>query len=971
MTWIAGIIAAFTAYAAFESAQASVLCGLGASFAVVIWQGLREVRDAQTAQSRCLLGDLEKQARVIHAMELRIRSLETREGVAIPEPAPVELAKAQAPTSEVSWQALRVPEPEGLPKAAEEAPPERWADLSKQAPNEVVLKPAGTEPVPAAADIAPIPNADSSVSASNVPAQSPFPVQPPLPAEEPWEVFPPDPITQVWNAARDWLFGGNTVARVGVLVLVVGVALLVKYAADHDYFPLELRLALAALIGVALAVIGFRTREKRRDFSLVLQGGGIAATYLVVFFAYRSYGLLPASLTFSMLVVLGTTHVILAVVQNAESLALMGMLGGFLAPVLASKGGGSHISLFSYYALLNAGIFAIAWFRPFRFLNLLGFTCTFGIGTAWGALRYQPEHVQSAGFFLALYFVYYSLTSVLFTWRQPTSKRGLIDSTLTFGTPLATFSLMLGLLRPYHYGIALGTVAMGGYYVILARFLWKRAPELLRAQVEAFIAIGIGFISLAIPFALDDHHVTGMAWAMESTGLFWVGARQQRLRARVAAYLLLILSMIAIASASDTHTSLHDNSALLSHVVLALAAWTMSILTYQYATSLHRVERAIVAKTWAVGLVAWLLALDASLERYVPDAQQRAVSLALLSATAVCLELASRRFSWQPGRWLAFALTPALFLWLAFGNVDQHPFERGAWLSFAMALCVSLWVGHRADHEPRTAEGASPSQASNATLYYATWVWIVAILVVWEAHFAISRVVPTPAAWMQATCLVTGIAYAWLMHAYIGRGRWPFTGDATPHRLTAILPIAVLAFGYGLLLTLSADGSIAPLLFVPIVNPIDLSSALAGLFCVRLALSHWQSGLPSGFKRWFGFVVFVWLTAALVRTLCNWKHVPYEPDAVLASSLIQSALSIFWAILGLVAMVVASRRNARTVWMAGALLLAVVVAKLFFSDLSTLSNGIKIVTFLAVGALLIVIGYVAPVPPANPEANTV
>ncbi|MFX5793580.1 DUF2339 domain-containing protein, partial [Acinetobacter baumannii] len=81
--------------------------------------------------------------------------------------------------------------------------------------------------------------------------------------------------------------------------------------------------------------------------------------------------------------------------QDAAVLAFMGSAGGFLAPVLVSSGGGSHVALFSYYALLNAGIFAIAWFKAWRALNLLGFSFTFVIGSIWGATAYAPEHFAS------------------------------------------------------------------------------------------------------------------------------------------------------------------------------------------------------------------------------------------------------------------------------------------------------------------------------------------------------------------------------------------------------------------------------------------------------------------------------------------------------------------------------------------------------------------------------------------------
>src|SRR6202035_3678108 len=115
--------------------------------------------------------------------------------------------------------------------------------------------------------------------------------------------------------------------------------------------------------------------------------------------------------------------------------ALLAVSGGFLAPVLASTGQGSHVVLLSYYAVLNAGILAVAWFKAWRPLNLAGFLFTFVIGTACGVLSYHPPLFASTEPFLILFFLFYLAIAVLFASRQPPELRGYVDGTLVFGTP--------------------------------------------------------------------------------------------------------------------------------------------------------------------------------------------------------------------------------------------------------------------------------------------------------------------------------------------------------------------------------------------------------------------------------------------------------------------------------------------------------------------------------------------------------
>jgi uncharacterized membrane protein len=104
-----------------------------------------------------------------------------------------------------------------------------------------------------------------------------------------------------------------------------------------------------------------------------------------------------------------------------------------------------------------------------------------------------------------------------------------------------------------------------------------------------------------------------------------------------------------------------------------------------------------------------------------------------------------------------------------------------------------------------------------------------------------------------------------------------------------------------------------------------------------------------------------------LRTIHYWDGVPYQADAMLASVLVQATLSILWTSAAFALMVVSRKRMDRRFWLAGAALLAVVVAKLFLMDLANTGTVARIVSFLGVGVMLLVIGFVAPVPPGVSE----
>src|SRR5690606_3939460 len=179
-----------------------------------------------------------------------------------------------------------------------------------------------------------------------------------------------------------------------------------------------------------------------------------------IYASFAIYELLPAGVAFTFLFAVTAAGATLAVLQDARWLAVLGIVGGFLAPVLTSSDTGNHVVLFSYYAVLDLAIFGIAWFRAWRELNLLGFFFTFAIGTLWGFDAYRPELLASTLPFLVLFVTLYILIPVLFASRSRPELKGFVDGTLVFGTPLVGFALQAQLVGHTRYGLAISALAL-------------------------------------------------------------------------------------------------------------------------------------------------------------------------------------------------------------------------------------------------------------------------------------------------------------------------------------------------------------------------------------------------------------------------------------------------------------------------------------------------------------------------------
>lgn len=454
---------------------------------------------------------------------------------------------------------------------------------------------------------------------------------PPRPAEddfEQYQVQPEKPLIPAWLSERvsHWVFGGNPIVKIGVLILFLGLAFLLRYVAEHSVVPIGLRYAGVAAAGLGLLLFGWRWRHKSDSYGVILQGAGIGVLYLTTLAGMKLHPLIPPGMGFAVLIAVAAFAVLLAILQDALALAVVATLGGFAAPVLASTGSENHLAFFSYLAVLNLAILAIAWFKAWRPLNVLGYVCTLFLAGAWGDKYYQPDLFYLAEPFLLLFFVVYVLIAFLFArrtladaeiesgasfaehCRQAVPQVSYVDASLVFGVPISAFGLQYLIVRSFENGPAYSALAFGLAYIGLAFLLFRRSGMRYALLSETMIALAVIFGSLAIPLGLEGEW-TSAAWAVEATCVYWVGIRQQRVHARLFALLLLLGSAVyfALDLRPDGEASVLSGS-LLGCLMLAAAVWSAYRLMRQSAPeSLHAFEFAL--RPWLVACGCLVVAL--------------------------------------------------------------------------------------------------------------------------------------------------------------------------------------------------------------------------------------------------------------------------------------------------------------------------------------------------------------------------
>ena len=766
------------------------------------------------------------------------------------------------------------------------------------------------------------------------------------------------------SALGRWFTDGSAMVRVGVVVLFFGVAFLLSYFTEHVTVPIEMQFLGVALAGLALIAIGARLHPTRAAYGLALIGGGFGVLYLTTFAATHLVALLAPAAAFAILAALAASAIGLSLRLDAQPLAVLAALGGLLAPVLV-RTASEPIALFAYVAGVNAVVIGVAWFRTWRVLDLTGFIGTFLVALWWGYEYYAPEYFSTVEPALILFFAAYVALPIAHALRGPGEWR--FDAVLVLGVPLVVFALQAGLVEEMRYGVAWSAAALAAVYAALAGVLRaRRGTELL---ATAYVGLAVIFATLVVPFALDMRW-TSAVWAVEAAAMYWVGIRADRAVVRALALLLQFAAGAAfLLHVPDEYVATpFVNRQFLGALLIALSALATVRFGDARDEAVPQAERSLLHLIFGWGCFWWLAAGAVEIMRDLPQHEAHGL-LAWIAggvAVATCIGLALR---WPRLNSTAIVLLPAMALTLVYDLWHGRTTLTGyGWLLYPLCWGLHFALLYRAELRLPAADEASALRertrirSSLAAAHFAGAVLLLT-QVAWEAGEWTARIAPRGTVW--PACAHLAPLALFLIGVLRDRPHmWPMAGfaDAYASR-TGALAATALSIG-ALALALLQPGDARPLPYVPLLNPLDLTLALALLALHRWMRGEGRLGSQASYA-WLGTGAFIALNSAVVRAVHHWLDIPWRLSEILASKPLQAALTLAWTGTALAAMVLASRRGLRPLWLMGAGLLGVVVIKLFAIDLAALSGLTRVVAFLGVGAMLLVIGYLTPLPPAD------
>ncbi len=751
-----------------------------------------------------------------------------------------------------------------------------------------------------------------------------------------------------WQPAMDWMKHGNPILRVAVAVLMVGIVLLLRFASEHWQLSLAVKLGFIAAAGGATTVAGYLLQRKNALFAIALQGLGLAVIFLTLIFAHHFavvHSLMTASILF--VILLGLT-VVLSLKQQALYLAILALSMAYLAPLLIPYNHPDVVFLFGYYFVINLAVVAVNYLQPWKILHQIAFFATMFIGGSVIGLYAENDQLNILDVILWLQIALFIWLSIRYSQLMlaeqkqqhafvPSSNtqkklQPILDVGLIFSVPVLGFSLHAFLMHDSTVALTWGAAALAVTYGLLNFWIKRQHPQ-LSILAKSFFILAVVFTALIFPLAKGAHW-TSTGWVIQGTALIVWGITERYRISRYIGVALVLLSTIALMYQIWSN----DDFPVLTTSIYAIAQFISAFYLLHY----QDVEKYFSARMLSgIFLISGMYAgAIAGVELMHWQAWSYSCSIAIATTLLAGFSLVvwlRLKLEWQN---LQLTLLAGLLVLLYGVTLLEEVFSSQQWsspmaqLSFAVsAVLLSLMlmlmqrVSVRISNELWSVQLCFALAAIGLAIFPQMPIWALGVVPVVYALYVFFTHKPDFLNQTSMWCL----GLLWLVVLNLD----PYS--ATHYYLAPLLNLtdvlSLLVFGGLLWLIYQHDFA-------------------------QLSSTEWSLKISTIL---IGLLVF---SSIVVRGMHYYMDTPLWGGAIWQDGSVQLSLTLLWVILAFVLMTFSSQRHIRQIWFVGAALLGIVVAKLLLLDLSQSGTLTRVISFIGSGAVMLVIAYIAPLPPS-------
>ena len=411
-------------------------------------------------------------------------------------------------------------------------------------PLPLIVPPKAEEPIVKPCEITP-----------SIPVSQAQPIFTPLPPPQRVRFEEPTRTKEEWEA----LVGGKLLNRVGALALIFGIGFFLKYAFDNNWISETVRVLMGIGAGIGLLFSAVRSNKKGfQIFAQGLVGAGIAILYLSIYASFNYYHLVSQMVAFGLMSVITAVTFLQALKYDSRVVSLLGLIGGFLTPIMLSTDQVNEVGLFTYIALLDVGILAVVLMKEdWIILEPLSLFATFFFYFAWYVDNYcdistattQSNFIPTVFFLNVFWLIYYGTDF----WRQYQKKilSGELHGFLSAALALWFYVNLYAVMELSHHSImGLTTILLGGVYLGSALVLRRKNGEQFSSFAQN-VVMAIIFLVIATAVEYKGLTIAGL-WSLEALALLLCARRWKMRYVWKTALIIYGLALVQLLIPSDS-----------------------------------------------------------------------------------------------------------------------------------------------------------------------------------------------------------------------------------------------------------------------------------------------------------------------------------------------------------------------------------------------------------------------------------
>lgn len=336
--------------------------------------------------------------------------------------------------------------------------------------------------------------------------------------------------------------GLKLIHLVGIVVLVIGLSIGVKYAIDRQLISETARIALAYAAGALLYLLSWPLQKKYAAFSAILFSGAMASLYFTSYAAFVYYSLFPFAVVFALMILLTFFTVYQALHYNRQEIAILGLVGAYGIPFLISSNTGRAELLFMYIALINAAVVFLSFKRSWKRVAFLAQGVTWVLLLGWALTRFTAAQQGTAYFFSGFFFLLFAAHALVgkIVRREPLQRGQVhqlfINNAALYAMLVITYSAVSP-ARSYAF-------LNGGFSFFLA--VQATACYFL-LPAERYLKKGLALFSVSLFLLLIANRWHGITvtllWLLIAVFLFAMGVGLKATWLRLSAIILIGLTL--------------------------------------------------------------------------------------------------------------------------------------------------------------------------------------------------------------------------------------------------------------------------------------------------------------------------------------------------------------------------------------------------------------------------------------------